>query len=346
MNKLIMTAMLATFAPEGGLVAHADPLDSAVQVRVDSERGEIVVSVPGIHVPEATPYSHHPSESRFRFRWPAPGWVQGYRIDLLDSAGRVLPREMLHHAGVANLDRRELAYPIPQRMLAVGRETRPVRLPGPMGVPVSAGEDMLLYYALVNATSTPIDGATLEVRLRFAPKGAVRKRDVMPIYLDANPEPIGGTRAFDVRPGISVMTAQFTLPMGGRLRALGGHLHDLAVEIRLEDPVAERLLARLETKRDASGRLISVPIERFLFKRGGLRLEANHPYRVVSVYDNPGSETIPHGAMAFLAGLFVPDEGSRWPALDRTHIDYQRDLAEIAPAQGDSEHQGHQGISN
>lgn len=346
MKKLILTAILAALGPEGSLVAQADPLDSQVRVRVDSERGEIVLAVSGIHVPEATPYSHHPSESRFRFRWPAPGWVQGYRIDLLDSAGRILPREMLHHAGVANLDRRELAYPIPQRMFAVGRETRPVRLPGSIGVPVNAGEEMLLYYALVNSTSTPVDGATLEIRLRFAPKGASRKRDVMPLYLDANPEPIGGTRAFDVRPGISLMTAQFTLPTGGRLRAVGAHLHDFAVEIRLEDPVAGRLLARLETKRDASGRLISVPIERFLFKRGGLRLEANHPYRVVSVYENPGSETIPHGAMAFLAGIFVPGDPSLWPTLDRSAVDYQRDLQEIAPAQTGSEHQRHPGASN
>ena len=341
MKSLVISVALNTFII-GGLVlpAVAEDEGSDVRAHFDPERGEVVVAVSRIHVPEATPYSHHPSESRLRFRWPVGGWVQGYRIDLLDSQGRILPRELLHHAGLANLDRRELAYPIPQRMFAVGRETRPVTLPDSVGVPMAEGQEMLLYYALVNASSTPVDGATLQVRLRFTPSGARPRRDVMPLYLDANPQPIGGTRAFEVPPGVSVMSAQFTLPVGGRLRALGAHLHDFAAEIRLEDVLTGRVLARLRTKRDAQGRLISVPITRFLLKRGGLRLVANRPYRVISVYENPGAEAIPHGAMAFLAGPFIPDNPSRWPALDRTSPDYQRDLNEVAPA---AEHAGHKG---
>jgi hypothetical protein len=104
---------------------------SDVQVRIDSEHREVVVTVEPIHIPEATLYSHHPSEEYLRFQWPVRGWVRGYRLDLLDSAGRTLPRETLHHAGVANLDRRQLPYPLVERLLAVGRETRPVMLPAP-----------------------------------------------------------------------------------------------------------------------------------------------------------------------------------------------------------------------
>ncbi len=339
MRTLTTLAVAALFGAVGRIASGEAPV-ADVQVRVDSERREVVVTVGRIHVPEATPYSHHPSESRLRFKWPVRGWVRGYRIDLLDANGRTLPREMLHHAGVANLDRRELAYPIVQRLFAVGRETRPVMLPDSMGVPIAKDQQLLLYYALVNATSTPVDGAMLQVSLSFTPEGTKPPRDVLPLFLDANPRPIGGTRAFEIPPGVSVTSAEFTLPVGGRLRALGGHLHDYAVEIRLEDVRTGKVLARLLTRRHADGRLISVTSTRFLLKRQGLRLAQKRQYRVVSVYDNPTSETIPHGAMAFLAGPFVPDDLALWPALDPTDPAYQRDLGEIL---GDDAHAAHQG---
>lgn len=337
-NVLALSAA-ASLAP--GSLAADDALDA--QVHVDSSGRQVVVMVTGIQVPEATPYSHHPSESRLRFKWPVRGWVQGYRIDLLDATGRVLPREMLHHAGVANLDRRELAYPVVQRLFAVGRETRPVTLPDSIGVPMEPGQQLLLYYALVNATQSPVDGAVLRVSLRFTAEGAKRPRDVFPLYLDANPAPIGGTRAFEVPPGVSATSAEFTLPLSGHLRALGAHLHDYAVEIRLEDVMTGRVLARLVTERTPEGNLTSVPATRFLLKRHGLRLEKNRPYRVVSIYDNPTGETIPHGAMAFLAGPFIPDDASFWPALDRTDEGYQRDLGEIL---SENAHRGHQGMKH
>jgi hypothetical protein len=78
---------------------------------------------------------------------------------------------------------------------------------------------------------------------------------VFPLFMDANPTDPDGTRAFDVPPGVSARSGEFTLPTGGRLRALGGHLHDYAVEIRLEDVMTGKVLARLKTKRLADGRL-------------------------------------------------------------------------------------------
>ena len=91
---------------------------------------------------------------------------------------------------------------------------------------------------------------------------------------------------------------------------MGAHLHDYAVEMRLEDAVNGKVLARIKTKREPDGRLISVSTTKFLLKLGGLRVKANHPYRVVAVYDNPTKETISDGAMAFLVGAFIPDDVS------------------------------------
>jgi hypothetical protein len=82
----------------------------------------------------------------------------------------------------------------------------------------------------------------------------------------------------------------------------------------------------------------------------GLKLKANHRYRVVGEYDNPTGETLVKGAMAHMSGLFAPDDMDKWPAIDEANPDYQRDLASLqargtAAAQGggQGEHQGSHG---
>jgi len=61
----------------------------------------------------------------------------------------------------------------------------------------------------------------------------------------------------------------------------------------------------------------------------GLKLKANHRYRVVGDYDNPTGELRVKGAMAHMVGLFVPDDMSKWPKIDLNDPTYQRDLASL-----------------
>ena len=338
MNRRIAGRLVVAFVVAGCVRLLADEPVTRVSVRRDAERREIVVTVGPIDIPAATSYSHHPPEARMQFQWPAAGWLRGYRIDLLDAEGRVLPREMLHHAGVVNLERRQLAYPLVERLVAAGRETRPVMLPESMGVPLASGQKLLMYYALVNPAGAAVKGATLKLTVTWTPDSTNTPASVFPVYLDANPKPAGGTRSFDVPAGVSVTSAEFKLPVSGRLRALGAHLHDYAVEMRLEDVLTGKVMARIKTKRQADGRLISVDMTRFLLKRGGLRLAANHPYRVVAVYDNPTPALIPDGAMAFLVGPFIPDDVRLWPAVDAEDAVFQDDLAVLL---GKSWHAAH-----
>jgi hypothetical protein len=311
-----------------------------VRVNVDTARSEVVVTVGPLHVPAGTPYSHHTPETRLQFRWPVSGWVRGYRIDLIDSAGNILPREMLHHAGVANLDRRQLPYPKVERLFAVGRETTPVVLPNSMGVPLDSNQRMALYFGVVNTTNRAIEGASLRLSMVWTANDGARPRDVFVLFLDANPG-FGSSSAFDIPPGRSITTGEFTLPISGRVRALGGHLHDHAVEVRLEDVESGAVLAQLRAKRDADGRIRSVSRARFILTRGGLRLHANRRYRVVAVYENLTSATIPNGGMAFMAGPFAPDNAQRWPLIDPSDSNYQRDLASITELE---QHAGGHGV--
>ena len=130
-------------------------------------------------------------------------------------------------------------------------------------------------------------------------------------------------------PGKSEKAYEFTLPVGGRLLGVGGHLHDYGVGVRLEDAETGKVLTRVEATRDSAGKVRKVSRELFAVRGDGLKLEANHRYRVVGVYDNPTGETLVKGAMAHMSGLFTPDDMSKWPKIDETDPDYQRDLASL-----------------
>jgi hypothetical protein len=314
-----MIAQLALIATALTGVGAADPAVTA-RVTVDSARHQVVVMVGPLRIPAATAYDKQASDAPVRFEWPVSGWAQGYRIELVDATGTVLPRSLLHHAGVANLDRRQLAYPMAERLFASGPEKRPLTLPHSVGIPIDAGTRLLLYYMLVNTGDADVAGAWVKLTVPWTP-GTKGIRSVMPLPLDANPR----MGSFDVPPGVSITVSEFTLPVGGRLKRLGGHLHDFGVELRLEDAETGKLLVRLAANRDKDGRLTSVRTERFLFKRG-LHLEANRRYRVVGVYDNPTCAVIKRGAMAFMVGALLPDDMRRWPAVVAAEPGFARDV--------------------
>lgn len=299
MRRFLGVTLLTTLLPIGN--AWAQP---AVQVRVD--KGEIVISVGPLVIAPATPYSHHAEEAYHQIEWPASGWLRGYRVDLVDSTGAQLPRALLHHAGMANLDRRQIAYPLAERVFAAAHETKPVSFPGSIGLPLAQGQRMVLYYALVNPDTVAIEGVTLQVRIRWA-RERQKLQVALPFYASAKQD----TResiTFDIPAGRSSTSAEFTLPASGWVRALGGHMHDHGVELRLEDAETGKVLARIRGQRAEDGRLVNVGRTIFPFKQHGLRLRANHRYRVVAVYDNPTDVTIRGGAMGFLAGAFIPED--------------------------------------
>jgi hypothetical protein len=315
MLTLLALAAIATIG--------ADP--DTVLVEVDTARNEVAVTVPGITIPVGTHYHHEGSDANAAFVWPAGGWVRGYRVKVLDASGAVLPRETLHHVGIVTMSMRQLAYPKALRLFAAGTETDPVLLPESMGVRLNEGEPMVIYYALVNQTDRNLEGVSLRIVHTWRPEGSAPEEEIRPLILDANPDLMGPSQ-YDLPPGISAMHSEFALPTGGRVRAMGGHLHDHAVEIRLEDVITGKVLVRLAAEYDRSGRLERVGTSRFLLSRGGLRLEANRPYRVVAIYDNPTGATIPGGAMAYMGGPFRADDLQAWPEIDPDDPVYRADL--------------------
>jgi hypothetical protein len=294
-------------------------------LRVDSARREVLATAGPFHV--AQDHMHEMSRNASgaseqmgevfvqRFTWPETTWVRGYRLRLFDGRGRPLPRGLIHHLYVVDFDRRELVYPIAQRLLGLGRETADATLGSPMGIPLPAGHELGLYLMWHNDTGADLDSVYLELALPWiVAKQGVSPLAVFPFFVDTHVA-LGADWTFEVPPGGGSAAYEFTVPISGHLRIAGGHLHDHGVSLRLEDAITGEVVATLGAQRDSSGRLLQIPYRVLARRDSGPHLVAGQQYRLVATYDNPTAQAL-IGVMGTLAGVFAPDDPQRWPPID------------------------------
>jgi hypothetical protein len=235
----------------------------------------------------------------------------------------------MHHMIMVNFSRRQLLYSAAERLMGTGTETGDVSVPKTIGVPMKPGMDLGMYIAWHNDTGRDLQGVQMKLIMLWTPKNQNPPPvNALPIYMDVNLT-VGGTNTFDVPPGKSSKGYEFTLPTGGRLLGVGGHMHDYGSKVRLEDAESGKVLTEVVATRTREGKLVKMSRKLFGVSGKGLRLKANHRYRVVGNYDNPTGEVLVKGAMASLVGLFVPDDIKQWPAIDPRDPTYRRDLASL-----------------
>jgi hypothetical protein len=315
---------------------------AAVTVTVDSIHREVVVSAGPFDLPPMDPgmagmhheHDPHGNSAMLRFEWPVDAYLTGFDVELFDADGHTLPRETLHHLIGVNYDRRQLVYPALERTFGWGSETEKVSLPAAVGVPMTLGQHLGFYVAWHNDTGREIRGARLLIRIPYASKRTI-KVAVLPFYVDVR-NVIGGVTTFLVPTGRSQQAYEFTVPVSGRMIAIGGHVHDYGVALRLEDAETGKVLVRLKAKRDAAGHVLSVPRFIWGFHDDALPLAAGHRYRVVSEYDNTSGHPVAAGGMGHLNGAFEPDDLARWPRLDPSDPELQRDIAALPHAASES----------
>ncbi len=313
--------------------------DSPVAAVVDSARHVVVITLGPCRVPALgamdmrgmsgmAMMSHGPGKEdvRVHFRWPADVWMRSFDLQLFDRDHRRLTQAItMHHMELLDFDRRQVIYPMVERVCGMGEETAGVRLPKSIGLPLDAGTDMGLYVMWNNHTDTAIDGVTFRLTIRYSPRNlAPRPMLVLPFKADVNIHP-GAGDAFDLPPGGGSRSAVFTMPVSGRLIAAGGHLHDFGKELRLEDLVSGRVLARVKAKRTPTGEVTGVSHALYGIFGRGPHLVAGRQYRLVAVYQGSPADSI-RGAMGLMGGIFAPDHYDRWPKLDRTNPDYRIDV--------------------
>ncbi|HKT59943.1 MAG TPA: hypothetical protein VJQ46_07810 [Gemmatimonadales bacterium] len=363
-----MLALFAAPALARGPGVGCDGPDAPVKAVVDSARHAVVITLgpcrvpalgaldmpgmsmagmnmPGMNMPDMdTPgapamhqmdmgMEHGPGHEdvRVHFRWPADVWMRGFDLRLYDANHHRLDQPTtMHHFELLDFDRRQLVYPLVERVFGMGEETSSALVPKTVGLPLDRGMDMALYVMWNNHTDQPLDGVTFELTIRYSPRNlSPRPTIVLPFKADVNIHP-GFGDAFDLPPGGGSRAALFTVGTSGRLLAVGGHLHDYGKELRLEDAATGHVLARVEAERRPDGTVTGVTHGLYGVLGRGPHLIAGHQYRLVAVYEGSPADSI-KGAMGVMGGIFAPDHYRRWPAIDRHNPDYLIDLNPPGP---------------
>ena len=343
----VLCALVVTRASAQSTTMQSMPQPHApVSIQMDSIHHRLVITAGPYHLPPMDMaqmmgmdmdmgggHAAHGELLLTRFQWPTTEWLRGFKLEILDANGHAMPQRTMHHMELINYDRRQLVYPLPERLLGVGEETAPVVLPRLVGVPIDRGMHVGVYLMWNNDTGHDLDGIWYRLTLISSPaRLAPRPLAVLPFKVDVNSDP-GMPDSYDVPPGGSARTYNFTIPTSGRLLGVGGHLHDFGEQIRLEDVTTGKVLAHVEGIHDPNGHELGVTQHLLAVKGRGPHLRAGHPYRLVAVYANPTGETL-HGVMALMGGLFAPDDMSDWPKVDRENKQYRLDVALTPPVPG------------
>ena len=277
--------------------------------------GAPMTGMDGVHADGTGEHENHAAHAfspLVKFVWPVDGWYRGFKVTLVDAAGNELPQHLMHHLVGVDFAHRQLLEPDLVRFIAAGVETHNVVLPRFLGVPMKSGQQLAIYAGWHNPSPKDYEGVYIRLAMPYLPKNTlVKPIAVFPVQMDINNTP-GEPNVYDLPPGKTSRTFEFTMPIAGRFLGVGGHLHDYGVDLRLEDIANGKVLSRVQSQRDSLGHVLAVG--RKYYPVLGLHMDAGHKYRVVGSYDAPQKDTIVNGAMAIMAGVFAPSDASQWPA--------------------------------
>lgn len=271
---------------------------------------------------------------------PASCTIYSARAAVLDSAGRELPKEFLHHVHLSDPDHRDLFLAGTLHLLAASKETPSVAVPAfLLGLPLTRGQRLLTWDMLSN--ETPVVQRSVHVRLEIGcrPIGRGLLGSLFPIFraypwvMDAmfpNGRRPPSNRSFDLPPGRTARSWEGSPAIPGNIAGIGGHVHDYAVSLDFADATTGQLMWHAIPIRDSAGHVRAVPITRFYnWRELGVHIVPSHRYRITVTYDNPTGHVIPDGGMGSVAGLFIPDRGAKWPVVNTSDPVYQQDLVEL-----------------
>lgn len=289
----------------------------AAKVTVDESAKEIMIDLPGIPLEAHT--GHHGGGGGYppvvRFEFPMDASLYGFRVEVLDKAGKKLPDGLLHHFNLIDPENRELFLPISRRVMASGKETGAQKLPWLLfGLPVRKGALLVASAMLHNPTDVDYDEAVTRLVLSYVPasrpwpfwEGAPWQLDVgFPV----------GDKSFTLPPGASTRSYEASPAIAGKIVAVGGHVHEMATRISLIDVAEDKVIWSAAPTLDTAKNVVGVPIGKlYRFGSIGYEIRPDRKYRVTVEYNNTSGEPVEAGGMGVIGGLFVPASGQAWPA--------------------------------
>ena len=286
---------------QGGM-HHETAKSVKLEQKVDGKT--IVLRVGPISLPAHTSHMKMPQPPDLEWQISIDGWLLGYTPRLVDASGNTVPGTVLHHVAFWNESRPDfICQNKEEHIFGAGSEmSNWAAIPG-YGYAVKMGDKIRVETMVHNPTATSYDKVYLEVTIpiQYATTAPVLK-NFYPAWMDVKS---CGSSGYNLPAGKSEMRGIVTVKYDGVLLGVGGHMHDFAKQIVLEDVTRKDIVATLAAKVDDKGHLLEMPVKTF-FQEGGYKFAAGDQLRISATYDNPTGELLRDGAMGIVVGYFVP----------------------------------------
>ncbi len=305
------------FMQEG--MHHAVAKGIKLEQQVDAASHTITLREGPLTLPANTSHMKMPQPPDVFWTIPLDAFLLAYTPRLVDANGNAVPGIVLHHTAFWNTNRSDFLCPNKEEhIFGAGSElTNWMEIPG-YGYRVQKGDNIRIETMVHNPTGTSYDKVYLEVKIPYAlaagaADSTAATKSVYPTWMDVQS---CGNSGYDLKPGKNENTGTVTVKYNGILLGVGGHMHDYARQIVLEDATRKETVATLDAKLDEKGQLLSMPVVTF-FDRGGYKFAAGDQLRITATYDNTTGKPLPSGAMGIVVGYFLPADDSAMSALRR-----------------------------
>src|SRR5438477_300539 len=239
---------------------HLGEVRCPVRIFLDARAGTLVLDLAPMDLPANTPHHGLAQPPVATLEIPETGFIYGFRVQVVDSAGHSLPDELIHHFNLIDPDHRELFLPISRRLLAAGHETGAIRLPRLLfGVPLNRAEHVVASAMVENLTPAEYHRARVRLVMSFTPaKRPWPLFSASPWQMDVA-FPVGD-KSFTLPPGRSSRLYAGSPAVPGRIVGLGGHMHDYGRVIEFADVTTGEVIYRAAPRVDSTGHIESIPI--------------------------------------------------------------------------------------
>jgi hypothetical protein len=304
------------FMQEG--MHHAVAKGIKLEQQVDADTHTITLREGPLTLPANTNHMTMPQPPDVFWTIPLDGFLRAYTPRLVDANGNAVPGIVLHHTAFWNTDRSDFLCPNKEEhIFGAGSElTNWIEFPG-YGYRVQKGDRIRIETMVHNPTPTSYDKVYLEVKVPYAdsssPADKATVKSIYPTWMDVQS---CGNSGYDLKVGKNENTGTITVKYTGILLGVGGHMHDYARRIVLENTTRKETVATLNADVDEKGLLLSMPVVTFV-DRGGYKFAAGDELRISATYDNTSGKPLPDGAMGIVVGYFVPADDSAMAALRR-----------------------------
>src|SRR5213080_865441 len=272
-NRLLLGLILVVAS--GDLpVPRSAPDASGARIFMDERAGTLVLDLAPIDLPANTPHHALAQPPVATLEIPENGFIYGFRVQVVDSAGHALPDELIHHFNLIDPDHRELFLPISRRLLAAGHETGTIRLPRLLfGLPLKRGEHVVASGMVENLTPAAYRRARVRLVMSFTPaKRPWPLFSASPWQMDVA-FPVGD-KSFTLPPGRSARSYEGSPAVRGTIVGLGGHMHDYGRVIEFADVTTGEVIYRAAPVADSGGHIESIPIAMlFGWTRRGVHID-------------------------------------------------------------------------